>query len=99
MPAKAGYPVRRGLSVLSLSSPGILDHPPKPVIGRRVAPTRWRVMTAEIQIPMGSLKFTDPEFARGQSVAEWCAGVRPPRGPLRQGLPAAGSRLQARAPE
>jgi hypothetical protein len=24
---------------------GILDHPPEPVIGRRVAPTRWRVMT------------------------------------------------------
>jgi hypothetical protein len=25
---------------------GILDHPPEPVIGRRYAPTRWRVMTA-----------------------------------------------------
>src|SRR5580700_5629801 len=25
---------------------GILDHPLEPVIGRRVAPTRWRVMTA-----------------------------------------------------
>src|ERR1700726_3565227 len=24
---------------------GVLDHPPEPVIGRRVAPTRWRVMT------------------------------------------------------
>jgi hypothetical protein len=23
---------------------GILDHPLEPVIGRRVAPTRWRVM-------------------------------------------------------
>jgi hypothetical protein len=26
---------------------GILDHPPEPVIGRRVAPTRWRAMTGE----------------------------------------------------
>jgi hypothetical protein len=25
---------------------GVLDHPLEPVIGRRVAPTRWRVMTA-----------------------------------------------------
>src|ERR1700736_3565262 len=24
---------------------GLLDPPPEPVIGRRVAPTRWRVMT------------------------------------------------------
>jgi hypothetical protein len=26
---------------------GILDHPLEPVIGRRVAPTRWRMMTME----------------------------------------------------
>jgi hypothetical protein len=26
---------------------GILDHPLEPVIGRREAPTRWRVMTVE----------------------------------------------------
>jgi hypothetical protein len=27
---------------------GILDHPLEPVIGRREAPTRWRVMTVLI---------------------------------------------------
>jgi hypothetical protein len=27
---------------------GILGHPLEPVIGRRAAPTRWRVVTAEI---------------------------------------------------
>jgi hypothetical protein len=27
---------------------GILDHPLEPVIGRRAAPTRWRMMTAMI---------------------------------------------------
>jgi len=30
--------------------PGILDHPLEPVIGRRAAPTRWRVVTAEIGV-------------------------------------------------
>src|SRR5258708_6887346 len=35
----------------NLSGSGILDHPPEPVIGRRDAPTRWRVMTpAPVQI-------------------------------------------------
>jgi hypothetical protein len=29
---------------------GILDHPPEPVIGRRVAPTRWRVMTDGVNV-------------------------------------------------
>jgi hypothetical protein len=29
----------------SINASGILDHPPEPVIGRRFAPTRWRVMT------------------------------------------------------
>ena len=30
-------------SIIDVS--GILGHPPEPVIGRRDAPTRWRVMT------------------------------------------------------
>jgi hypothetical protein len=30
-----------------IGASGILDRPPEPVIGRRVAPTRWRVMAAE----------------------------------------------------
>jgi hypothetical protein len=28
---------------------GILDHPLEPVIGRRAAPTRWRVMTKSLR--------------------------------------------------
>ncbi|TMK11411.1 MAG: hypothetical protein E6G71_01155 [Alphaproteobacteria bacterium] len=28
---------------------GILDHPLEPVIGRRAAPTRWRVMTKSVR--------------------------------------------------
>jgi hypothetical protein len=43
---ESGYPVRCGLSAPAPVS-GILDHPPEPVIGRRVAPTRWRVTTTE----------------------------------------------------
>jgi hypothetical protein len=44
-PAKAGDPVRCGIAI-DLRRFGILDHPLEPVIGRRDAPTRWRVMTA-----------------------------------------------------
>src|SRR3978361_1899111 len=48
MPAKAGDPVPPALSTESLAVSEILDQPPEPVIGRRFAPTRWRVMTAAL---------------------------------------------------
>jgi hypothetical protein len=42
MPAQAGiqYSVR-----VRMRDRRVLDHPPEPVIGRRFAPTRWRMMT------------------------------------------------------
>src|SRR5216684_4080529 len=45
IPAESGYPVRRSFAVDHRRF-GILDHPLEPVIGRRDAPTRWRMMTA-----------------------------------------------------
>src|SRR3982075_2725614 len=44
-PAQAGHPVRRGVPE-NYDRLRLLDHPLEPVIGRRAAPTRWRMMTA-----------------------------------------------------
>jgi hypothetical protein len=43
---EGGHPVR-GAAATDHQRFGILDHPPEPVIGRRLAPTRWRMMTVE----------------------------------------------------
>src|SRR5260370_32782027 len=43
-------------SIISLS--GILDRPPEPVVGRRVAPTRWRTMTVSYAFP------SSPQYLR-----------------------------------
>jgi hypothetical protein len=37
---------------------GILGHPLEPVIGRRAAPTRWRVVTAEIGVTQCFIRLT-----------------------------------------
>jgi len=42
---RSGYPVHCGFAIDHRRF-GILDHPLEPVIGRRDAPTRWRMMTA-----------------------------------------------------
>src|SRR3984893_15576917 len=39
---------------------GVLDHPPEPVIGRRVAPTRWRVMTTDDEAKRSRLQTSAP---------------------------------------
>jgi hypothetical protein len=43
---EGGYPVRRAAAA-DRQRFGILDHPLESVIGRRLAPTRWRMMTVE----------------------------------------------------
>jgi hypothetical protein len=48
---ESGHPVRRAVSIHHNCS-GILDHPLEPVIGRRLAPTRWPVMTVGIEIKL-----------------------------------------------
>jgi hypothetical protein len=44
-PRKAVSSTQRPFDSITGGS-AILDHPLEPVIGRRVAPTRWRMMTA-----------------------------------------------------
>src|SRR5437879_1496998 len=49
---KASYPANAGIQyaaavVARHRFPGVLGHPQEPVIGRRAAPTRWRVTTLE----------------------------------------------------
>jgi hypothetical protein len=47
MPAQAGIQYAAAIE-RNHRRYGILDHPPEPVIGRRAAPTRWRVMTERV---------------------------------------------------
>jgi hypothetical protein len=48
IPAKAGIQYSWAVSLVERS--GILGHRLEPVIGRRVAPTRWRMMTAVLAV-------------------------------------------------
>jgi hypothetical protein len=47
MPREGGASSTWRLLGSSTATSGILDRPPESVIGRRVAPTQWRTMTAE----------------------------------------------------
>src|SRR5258708_11750155 len=64
-PTKAGHPVRRDVRITHHRLL-LLDHPLEPVIGRRAAPTRWRMMTvARTMTP----KTTSPPRRSGRTTA------------------------------
>jgi hypothetical protein len=53
---ESGHPVLCGGEIeIEPMSRGVLDHPSEPVVGRRDAPTRWRMMTSE-QGPLSTLR-------------------------------------------
>jgi hypothetical protein len=52
-PKKAGIQYSEAL-MIDLERRGVLDRPPKPVIGRRFAPTRRRTMTTYWKSHTGS---------------------------------------------
>src|SRR5258705_6819088 len=70
--ACGGSSTRRLLGSITDFS-GILDHPPEPVIGRRIAPTRWRVMTTE------GVARLDPVTRRARVIPRACGGSSTPR--------------------
>src|ERR1700726_2202561 len=55
---EGGHPVNADGPVIPSGSSGILDRPPEPVVGRRVAPTRWRTMTVSYAFP------SSPQYLR-----------------------------------
>jgi hypothetical protein len=72
----AGYPVRRGFSVLSLTAL-IADRPLEPVIGLAEGETRWRAMTdGSVDSNFKQLNRQRPALSR-RDAPELCTNVVP----------------------